>query len=92
MGRHSPQDTLGSSRVDSDAERWAGVKKEVDRLRAEIKEKDVLLEAREMEVKMIKHTMETRIRELERIVKRLARERGKQSRFVSFLGTIEKRH
>jgi hypothetical protein len=92
MGQGSPQGTLKSSRVDSDAEGWAGLKEEVDRLRAEIKEKDVLLEAREMEVKMIKQTMEKRIRELERIVKRLAREREKPSRLASFVGTIEKRH
>lgn len=91
MGQGSPQGTLKSGRVDSDAEGWAGLK-EVDRLRAEIKEKDVLLEAREMEVKMIKQTMEKRIRELERIVKRLAREREKPSRLASFVGTIEKRH
>ncbi len=92
MGRGLPEGTLRSGHVDSAAERWAGLLEEVDRLRAEIKEKDVLLEAREMEVKMIKHTMEKRIRELERIAKRLAREREKQSRPVSFLGNIEKRH
>jgi hypothetical protein len=57
-----------------------------------MKEKDVLLEAREMEVKMIKQSMDKRIRELERIVKRQAKEKEKKSRLVSFIGTIEKRN
>lgn len=65
---------------------------EMERLRAEIKEKEVLLEAREMEIKMIKQSMEKRIRELERIVKRQAREKERKSRFVSFIGAIDKRH
>ncbi|MEK7230164.1 MAG: hypothetical protein AAB154_08970 [Candidatus Binatota bacterium] len=73
----------------NDNERLA---EEVQRLKAEMKEKDVLLEAREMEVKMIKQSMDKRIRELESIVKRQAREGEKKSRLVSFIGTIEKRN
>ena len=74
--------------TESDKERLA---QQLQKLKTEIKEKNVLLEAREMEVKMIKQSMDKRIRELERIVKRQAKEREKKSRLVSFIGTIEKR-
>lgn len=65
---------------------------EVQRLRAEVKEKDVLLEARAMEVKIVKQSMEKRIRELEKDIKRQAGEKEKKSRLVSFIGTIEKKN
>ncbi len=94
--RETAEQEVVATRVNSqenetgnDNERLA---EEVQRLKAEMKEKDVLLEAREMEVKMIKQSMDKRIRELERIVKRQAKEKEKKSRLVSFIGTIEKRN
>lgn len=65
---------------------------EVQRLRAEIKEKDMLLAAREMEVKMIKRSMEERVQELEGIVKRQTGEEQKKSRLVSFVGTLDRKN
>jgi len=94
--REAAEQEVVAARVNSqeneagnDNERLA---EEVQRLKAEMKEKDVFLEAREMEVKMIKQSMDKRIRELERIVKRQAKEKEKKSRLVSFIGTIEKRN
>lgn len=65
---------------------------EMQRLKAEIREKDVLLAAREMEVKMIKQSMEERVRELERVVKRRALEGQEKSRFVSFVPPIDRKN
>ena len=58
---------------------------EMQRLTAELQEKDVLLSAREMEVKMVKQSMEERVKELERIVKRQVGEEQKKSRLVSYV-------
>lgn len=63
---------------------------EMQRLRVEIQEKDVLLTAREMEVRMIKQSMEDRIKELEKIVKRQAGEEQKKSRLVAFVPPVDK--
>ena len=65
---------------------------EMQRLKAEIREKDVFLGAREMEVKMIKQSMEERVGELERIVKRQALEGQEKSRFVSFVPPIDRKN
>jgi hypothetical protein len=65
---------------------------ELERLRAEIREKDTLLKAREMEVKMVKQSMEEKIKELETIIKRQAGEKPRTSRLVSLIATIEKKN
>ncbi|MEK6562800.1 MAG: hypothetical protein AABZ59_06425 [Candidatus Binatota bacterium] len=94
--RKAAEQEVVATRVDSQENETGNdnehLAEEVRRLKAERREKDVLLEAREMEVKMIKQSMDKRIRELERIVKRQAKEKEKKSRLVSFIGTIEKRN
>lgn len=94
--RKAAEQEVVATRVDSQENETGNdnehLAEEVRRLKAERREKDVLLEAREMEVKMIKQSMDKRIRELEGIVKRQAREGEKKSRLVSFIGTIEKRN
>jgi chromosome segregation ATPase len=65
---------------------------ELERYRAEIQEKDILLKASETEVRMVKQSMEKKIKELETIVKRQAGQRPRTSRLVSLIGTIEKKN
>jgi hypothetical protein len=65
---------------------------EIQTLKAEIQEKDLILAAREMEVKTIKQSMEEKIKELERIIKRQAGKEQRRSRLVPFSPPIDKRH
>lgn len=69
----------------------AEVATELERLRDEIHERDIILKAKEMEIKMVKQSMEERIKELERIIKRQAAQK-KNARLVTLIGTIEKRN
>ena len=64
---------------------------ELERLRGELHEKDTILKAKEMEIKMVKQLMEERIKELEKIIKSQAAQR-KSARLVSLIGTIEKKN
>jgi len=59
-------------------------------LRAELHERNLILQAREMEVKMIKQSMPERVRELDKIVQRQPEKEPGKSRLGSFLAAIEK--
>ena len=65
---------------------------EVQGLRAEIREKDVVLGAKETEIQMIKWTMEGRIEVLENLTKKRPGGKRKTTRLVSFLVDMGKRH
>jgi len=72
-----------------DAQRQAT---ELEGLRAELHERNLILQAREMEVKMIKQSMPERVRELDKIVQRQPEKEPGKSRLGSFLAAIEKRN
>ncbi len=63
---------------------------ELEGLRAELHERNLILQAREMEVKMIKQSMPERVRELDKIVQRQPEKEPGKSRLGSFLAAIEK--
>jgi len=65
---------------------------ELEGLRAELHERNLILHAREMEVKMIKQSMPKRVRELEKFVQRQPEKEPGKSRLGSFLAAIEKRN
>lgn len=65
---------------------------EVQGLRAEIRGKDVVLGAKEMEIEMIKQTMGGRIEELENLTKKRPGGNRKTTRLVSFLVDLGKGH
>jgi len=63
---------------------------ELEGLRAELHERNLILQAREMEVKMIKQSMPERVRELDKIVQKQPEKEPGKSRLGSFLAAIEK--
>ena len=65
---------------------------ELEGLRAELHERNLILQAREMEVKMIKQSMPERVREFDKIVQRQPEKEPGKSRLGSFLAAIEKRN
>jgi len=65
---------------------------ELEGLRAELHERNLILQAREMEVKIIKQSMPERVRELDKIVQRQPEKEPGKSRLGSFLAAIEKRN
>ncbi len=65
---------------------------ELEGLRAELHERNLILQAREMEVKMVKQSMPERVRELDKIVQRQPEKEPGKSRLGSFLAAIEKRN
>ncbi len=65
---------------------------ELEGLRAELHERNLILQAREMEVKIIKQSMPERARELDKIVQRQPEKEPGKSRLGSFLAAIEKRN
>ncbi len=65
---------------------------ELERLRADLRDRNLLLEARETEVRMIKQSVQEKFKGLERIVQRPQGGEAKKSRLVSLLATVEKRH
>ncbi len=65
---------------------------ELERLRADLRDRNLLLEARETEVRMIKQSMQEKFKGLERIVQRPQGDETKKSRLASLLATVEKRH
>ena len=65
---------------------------ELERLRADLRDRNLLLEARETEVRMIKHSVQEKFKGLEKIVQRPQGGEAKKSRLVSLLATVEKRH
>ena len=65
---------------------------ELEGLKAELRERNLILQAREMEVKIIKQSMPERVRELDKIVQRQPEKEPGKSRLGSFLAAIEKRN
>ncbi|MFQ5929723.1 MAG: hypothetical protein ACE5MK_08480, partial [Acidobacteriota bacterium] len=65
---------------------------ELERLKADLRDRNLLLEARETEVRMIKQSVQEKFRGLERIVNRPEEGEARKSRLVSLLATIEKKH
>ena len=63
---------------------------ELEGLRAELHERNLILQAREMEVKMVKQSMPEKVRELDKIVQRQSEKEPGKSRLGSFLAAIEK--
>lgn len=63
---------------------------EIHRLREELREKDILLGAKEMNLEMVKQTMGTKIADLEKLAKNGGKKKAK--RFVSFLADVGKKH
>jgi len=63
---------------------------ELEGLRAELHQRNLILQAREMEVKMIKQSMPERVRELDKSVQRQTEGEPQKTRLGSFLATIEK--
>ncbi len=61
-------------------------------LKRALKEREIMLSAKETEVKMIKQSMQEKIRELEKIIQSQAKRQPGKSRLVSFLTNIDKRH
>lgn len=68
-----------------------GLAGEGERLRAELRDRILLLQAKEMEVKMIKQSLEERERELKTISQRQAR-REPRPRLISILTAMEKKN
>ena len=67
-------------------------KAEFEDLKKLLREREIMLSAKETEVKMIKQSMQEKIRELEKIIQSQAKRQPGQSRLVSFLANIDKRH
>jgi chromosome segregation ATPase len=65
---------------------------ELERLRADLRDRNLLLEARETEVRMIKQSVQEKFRGLEKLVQRPQGGEEKKSPLVSFLATVEKKH
>ena len=63
---------------------------ELEGLRAELHERNLILQAREMEVKMVKQSMPEKVKELDKIVQRQPEKEPSKSRLGSFLAAIEK--
>ena len=63
---------------------------EIHRLSEELREKDIILGAKEMNLEMIKQTMGTKIADLEKLAKN--GEKKKAKRFVAFLTDVGKKH
>ena len=72
-----------------DAQRQA-TETELEGLRAELHERNVILHAREMEVKMIKQAIPEKVKELDKIVPKQPEKESGKSRLGSFLASIEK--
>lgn len=80
----------GEGKLEDGLERQTSA--ELERLRAELHEKDVILKAREMELRKVEESMGEKIKELEKTVKRQAAQKQKNIRLVSLIGTIDKRN
>ncbi len=65
---------------------------ELERLRAELRDRNLLLEARETEDRMIKQSVQEKFRGLERMMQRPLGGEARKSRLVSFPATIEKKN
>ncbi|MFB3123536.1 MAG: hypothetical protein ACE10H_15265 [Candidatus Binatia bacterium] len=65
---------------------------ELESLKAELRDRNLLLQARETEVRMIKQSLNEKFRGLERIAQSSAGKDLKKSRLGSFLETIEKKN
>ncbi|MCZ6564031.1 MAG: hypothetical protein O6948_14110, partial [Deltaproteobacteria bacterium] len=65
---------------------------ELESLKAELRDRNLLLQARETEVRMIKQSLNEKFRGLERIAQSPAGKDLKKSRLGSFLETIEKKN
>lgn len=70
-------------------ERETQMAEELQRLKGEIREKEILLGAKEMNIEMIKQTMGAKIAELEKATK--SDDKKKAKRFVSFLTDVGKK-
>ncbi len=66
--------------------------KNLDNVREEIREKDLLSAARETEIKSLKQSLGARIEELEKLVKSQAGREKRAPRLVSFLVNVGKKH
>jgi len=84
--------STGLKEKEEEAKKLERMAEEIQRLKAEIQEKDLILAAREMEVKTIKQSMEEKVKELERIIKRQAGKEQRRSRLVPFFPPVDKRH
>ena len=82
------EDLLTHLQID-DAQRQA-TETELEGLRAELHERNVILHAREMEVKMIKQAIPEKVKELDKIVPKQPEKESGKSRLGSFLAAIEK--
>ncbi|HEV8343674.1 MAG TPA: hypothetical protein VGR30_14980 [Candidatus Binatia bacterium] len=60
---------------------------ETEKLRADLREKDVMLEAKEVEIETLKQTLSARIEELESLVKKRTGKRG-SARLVSYFAGL----
>jgi len=61
-------------------------------LKKALREREIMLAAKETEVKLIKQSMQEKVRELEKIVQSQTKRQTGKSRLGSFLANIEKRH
>ncbi len=68
------------------------IKAETEDLKKTLREREIMLSAKETEVKMIKQSMQEKIKELEKIIQSQAKREPGKSRLVSFLANIDKRH
>jgi len=73
-------------------EELSTTKAEMEDLKKALREREIMLAAKETEVKMIKQSTQEKVRELEKIVQSQAKQQPGKSRLVSFLANIEKRH
>ncbi|MCH6546151.1 MAG: hypothetical protein IH796_09165 [Deltaproteobacteria bacterium] len=73
-------------------EELSTTKAEMEDLKKALREREIMLAAKETEVRMIKQSMQEKVRELEKIVQSQSKRQPGKSRLVSFLANIEKRH
>ncbi|MEE8608863.1 MAG: hypothetical protein V3S55_14755, partial [Nitrospiraceae bacterium] len=73
-------------------EELSNTKAEMEDLKKALREREIMLAAKETEVKMIKQSTQEKVRELEKTVQSQAKRQPGKSRLVSFLANIEKRH
>jgi hypothetical protein len=73
-------------------EELSTTKADMEDLKKVLREREIMLAAKETEVKLIKQSMQEKVRELEKIVQSQAKRQPGKSRLVSFLANIEKKH
>jgi len=89
LGERSSMFSAAIERLQEEQKRLAS---EIRELARKTKEGELLAAAREMEVKYFKQTLDARVDELERIVKRQTGSKRVGSRLVSFLADIGKKN